>query len=233
MGGDDESKHAPRTTVGVIGGTGPAGSALAARLAASGHGVWLGSRDHHKATDKVAELADRWGDRVASLRGVANRDAATADVVVLATVAESAVGTAADHAAELDGRVVVSMANLLTKQSRGFAAVHPESGSVAVSVQLALPRARVVGAFQNLPARALGDLDNPIDADIVVCGDDADAVGIVMRLTETMTGLHPVDGGPLINAASVEAMTAVLLNVNRARGGEHGVRFVELRHRRS
>ena len=216
-------------TIGIVGGTGPAGSGLAVRLAAAGHEVLLGSRDPDKATQRVAELQAKWDDRVATMRGVANVDAAQADAVVLATVADSVLATAIDLAAVLDGRVVVCMANLLTRVERGFAAVLPEGGSVAVNVQQAVPGARVVGAFQNLPARALAELDQPIAADVVVCGDDAEAVSTIVDLTATIDGLHPFDGGPLVNAAAIEALTAVLLTVNRARKAEHGIRLVDLR----
>jgi NADPH-dependent F420 reductase len=215
--------------VGIVGGTGPAGSGLAVRLAAAGHEVLLGSRDHDKAAQRVAELQAKWSDRVATLHGVANADATHADVVVLATVADSVVATATDLAAELDGRVVVCMANLLTRVERGFAAVLPEDGSVAVNVQQVVPGARIVGAYQNLPARALAELEQAIEADVVVCGDDAEAVATVVELTATVDGLRPFDGGPLVNAAAIEALTAVLLTVNRARKGEHGIRLVDLR----
>jgi 8-hydroxy-5-deazaflavin:NADPH oxidoreductase len=216
-------------SVGIIGGTGPAGSGLAVRFAAAGHPVLLGSRDVEKATTVVKELAEQWGDRVAGLTPVRNAEATDAEIVVLATVADSAVATATDLAAALDGRVVVSMANLLTRGPRGFGAVLPEHGSVAVAIQHAAPGARVVGAYQNLPAKALADLDEAIDADVVICGDDADAVAAVIALTASVDGLNPLDGGPLVNATGIEALTAVLLTVNRARKAEHGIRLVELR----
>jgi hypothetical protein len=199
------------------------------RLAASGHTVLLGSRDEAKARQRVAELHETWGDHVAGIRPVVNRDATNADVVVLATVAEAAVDTARELADHLHGRVLVSMANVLTKAPRGFAAVLPEDCSIAMVVQRTVPDARVVGAFQNLPARALQDLDLALDADVIVCGDDANAVAAVVDITRTIDGLRPVDGGPLTNASAVEAMTAILLNVNKARRAEHAVRIVELR----
>jgi 8-hydroxy-5-deazaflavin:NADPH oxidoreductase len=219
----------PLRRVGIIGGTGPAGSGLAMRLCAAGHTVLLGSRDLGKAKQRVDELHERWGDRLAALVGVTNSDAALGDIVVLATVAESAVATATEHAGELAGRIVVSMANLLTRTDRGFAAEVPPEGSVALAVQRAVPSARVVGAFQNLPAKALGAIDLDLRADVVVCGDDPDAVASVVELIASIEGLHPLDGGPLANAVAVEAFTAVLLTVNRARRAEHGIRIVPLR----
>ncbi|HEX7096724.1 MAG TPA: NAD(P)-binding domain-containing protein, partial [Acidimicrobiales bacterium] len=69
-------------TVGIIGGTGPAGSGLGVRLANAGHTVLLGSRDAERARSVVDDLRGRWGERVASIAGVVNRDATAADIVV-------------------------------------------------------------------------------------------------------------------------------------------------------
>jgi NADPH-dependent F420 reductase len=227
---DDTSpvdNNRPRT-VGLLGGTGPAGSGLAVRLGAAGYDVLLGSRDAARAATRVAELQQKWQGRLGSLQGVANHDATNADVIVLAAAADSVLPLATEHSAALVGHVVVSMANLLKRDSRGFAAVMPPEGSVALALQAVLD-ARVVGAFQNLPAAALVDLDHPLDADVLVCGDDKGAVQAVMHITDAIDGLHAVDAGPLVNTIAVEAMTAVLLTVNRARKHEHSVRIVNLR----
>jgi NADPH-dependent F420 reductase len=190
----EERKDGEKRRIGIIGGTGPAGSGLAARLAASGHVVLLGSRDLDKAKQRVAELQERWGDAVDTLDGVTNAEATTADVVVLATVAESAVATAIEHADALDGRIVISMANLLTRGPRAAAA--PDGGSVAIEVQRAVPRP-VVGASRTSRQGALAEIDHDMDADAVICGDDADAVAVVLEIVDSWTGWQPLDGGPL------------------------------------
>lgn len=231
MSGDTDTPpcgNEPPRVIGLLGGTGPAGSGLAVRLAAAGYEVLLGSREADRAAKRVAELHEQWPGRLGSMRGVANADAIAADVVVLAAAADSVLPLATEHAAALAGRVVVSMANLLRRDSRGFAAVMPPEGSVALAAA-ALLEARVVGAFQNLPAAALADLDHPLAADVLVCGDDKAAVASVVRITDAITGLHGIDAGPLVNTIAVEAMTAVLLTVNRARKHEHSVRIVNLR----
>jgi NADPH-dependent F420 reductase len=215
-------------TIGILGGTGPAGSGLARRLAHAGHHVLLGSRDLARAAQRVTEL-EAGGTRTAgTVTGVTNDDAAHADVLVLATVADSVVATATEHAPAFADRVVICMANQLRRDARGFAAVVMPEGSLATTVQRAAPDARVVGAFQNLPAAALLDLDHRLDADVLVCGDDAAAVQAVIDLTATVAGLHPVDAGPLVNAAGIEALTAVLLTVNRARKADHSIKIVAL-----
>ncbi|MFI5045612.1 MAG: NAD(P)-binding domain-containing protein [Acidimicrobiia bacterium] len=145
--------------IGVVGGTGPAGKGIAARLADAGHDVVLGSRDETRAAGVVAELQERWGDRVATLVPGTNAAAAAEPVVFIATVWDAAVATVRELAAQLDGAVVVSMANGLEKVGRQFRPVMPPEGSVAAAVEAAAPRARVVVALQHVPAAPLGDLD--------------------------------------------------------------------------
>jgi NADPH-dependent F420 reductase len=201
--------------IGVIGATGPAGTALAARLAAVGHEVIAGSRSQERAETAVTELGERWGGRVAGLRPATNEVAAAeGDLVVLATQWEGLVDTARQHADALSGKVVVSMGNALTKQGKAFAAIIPEGGSLAAQVATVAPGARVVAAYQHLPARELADLDLELHGDVLVAGDDAEAVAAVCELTTQIPQLRPVESGPLVNAAGIEAMTAVLLTVN-------------------
>lgn len=214
-------------TVGIVGGTGPAGAGLAVRFAASGLQVLLGSRDAQRAAAKAAELHAAW-PRITPITGVDNQAACAADVVVLATTADAILDTAAALAEDLAGKVTVCMANLMTRTKRGFEAVLPNERSVAASVQMAAPRAIIVGAFQNLPAAALGDLDRRLTADVMVTGDDAAAVQTVIDLTSHVEGLQPIDAGGLANTAGVEALTPILINVNRKRKGEHSVRLVDL-----
>jgi 8-hydroxy-5-deazaflavin:NADPH oxidoreductase len=204
-----------RGVVGVVGATGPAGMGLAARLADAGYDVIAGSRSQERADAAVAELRGTWGDRVASISPATNEVAAAeAAMVVLATQWEGLVDTATALRESLVGKVVVSMGNALVKQGRQFAAIIPEGGSLAVRVASVAPGARVVAAFQHLPARELGDLSTPMHGDVLVCGDDPEAVETVCEMTTWMPELRPVVSGPLVNACGIEALTAVLLTVN-------------------
>ncbi len=189
--------------------------ALAARLADAGYEVIAGSRSLERAEAAVVELRATWGDRVSRLVPATNETAAVeGEIVVLATQWEGLVDTARQHAEALAGKVVVSMANALVKQGRQFAAIIPEGGSLSVQVAAVAPGARVVAAYQHLPARELGDLAVDMHGDVLVCGDDAAAVETVCEMTARMPRLRPVGAGPLVNAAGVEALTAVLLTVN-------------------
>jgi NADPH-dependent F420 reductase len=206
--------------IGILGGTGPAGTGIAARLAALGHVVVIGSRDRERAERTVAELQERWGDRVQTLQAGTNPEAADAEVVVIATVWDAAAPTARSVAGKLDGKVVVAMANGLEKQGSEFVAVLPDEGSIAEAIQAAAPGARVVAALQHVPARALGDLDRELDSGVLVAGDDDDARTIVLDLVEQIPGLRAFDAGSLRNARGIEAVAAPLLTINLRHKGE-------------
>jgi NADPH-dependent F420 reductase len=206
--------------IGVLGGTGPAGKGIAVRLAALGHEVIIGSRDRERAERIVAELQERWGNRVKTLEPGANAQATDADIVILATVWDAAVSTARYLADKLDGKVVVAMANGLEKHGSEFRAVMPDEGSIAEAVQAAAPGARVVAALQHIPARGLGDLDRDLESDVLVAGDDDDARSQVLDLIDEIPGLRAFDAGSLRNARGIEAVAASLLTINLRHKGE-------------
>ncbi|HET6792804.1 MAG TPA: NADPH-dependent F420 reductase [Acidimicrobiales bacterium] len=201
--------------VGILGGTGPAGSALAVRLASVGQEVVIGSRSAERAEGVCAELRGRWPDHSLSLSGADNAGAARSDVVVVATPWDAAASTAASVAGELEGRVVVSMANALAKVGDELQALMPARGSVAEAVQAAVPAARVAAAFHHVPARELGEIDSPVHCDVIVCADDPAAAEAAAGLVDLVPGCSPVHAGSLSAAAAVEAFTAVILQVNR------------------
>lgn len=200
--------------VGILGGTGPAGRALGTRLAANGVEVVLGSRSLERGEEIAAEARAAWPDHILLLRGGTNEDAATCDIVVLATPWDGAVATVIELAAVLEGKLVVSMVNALTRVGREFQALVPVRGSIAATVQAALPKSMVTAAFQHLPARELGAIDQELEADVLICADNAAGANGTATLVEAMPGLRAVQAGSLASANAVEALTAVLLNVN-------------------
>jgi len=200
--------------IGIFGATGPAGSALAVRLASVGYEVLVGSRSQHRADQVVAGLTGQWPDRRLPIVPVVNEEAAEADLVVISTPWDSAATTAHAHSRSLDGKVVVSMANALVRVGSEFQPLIPPRGSVAAHVQAAVPSARVVAAFHHLPAKELGQLDRPVESDVLVCGDDRAAVQTTMDVAARIPGCRPLDAGELSNATAIEAFTAVLLQLN-------------------
>ena len=145
--------------IGILGGTGPAGRGLAVRLAAAGEAVVIGSRDHDRADGIARGLVAAWPEHALSITGASNEITASCDPVVVATPWDSAVATVKPLAPELAGTVVVSMANALAKEGREFMALLPPRGSVAASIQAALPRSLVSASFHHLPASEMEKLD--------------------------------------------------------------------------
>ena len=200
--------------IGILGATGPAGRGLAARLADVGHDVIAGSREAAKAEAVVAELREKWGERVARLTPGDNADACDADVVVVAVNADAALATCRYFADQLQGRIVVSMANDLTRNGSEFNAVLPPHGSIAKEMQALLWRSQVVTAFHLVPAAEFGALDERMESDVVACGDDDDARTTLMEIIRTIPDLRAFDGGSLENAVGMETFAAVLLTIN-------------------
>lgn len=200
--------------VGILGGTGPAGSGLAARLADAGLEVVIGSRSRERAQQTCDDLAKAWPERALPLEAGDNLRAAAAEIVVVATPWDAAAVTVASVAARLTGKVVISMANALAKVGDEFEPLVPPRGSVAAHVQSAAPGAMVAAAFHHLPARALANLNTPIDADVLVCSDHKVAFEQTAELVDLIPNLRPLNAGSLSNAAPIEAVTAVLLQLN-------------------
>jgi NADPH-dependent F420 reductase len=197
-------------TVGILGGTGPAGRGVAVRLASCGHDVVLGSRDAGRAQEVASRLATRGGTVV----GASNDDAALADLVIVATPWDSAVATVSALRAALADKTVISMVNALAKEGRELTPVYPPRGSMAAQIAFALPDSTIVGAFHHLPAAMMEDLDSELDADVIVFSDDDFARTRVAELIDEMPGLRAVVAGSMSLASAVEAFTAVCVSVN-------------------
>jgi hypothetical protein len=200
--------------IGILGGTGPAGRGLAARFASVGYETIIGSRSKYRAMEVRDRLLERWPELRGMLDYGDNAAAAQADMIVIATPWDSAASTAQENEAALAGKVVVSMANALVRVNREFQPLVPPRGSVAAHVQAAVPRCRVVAAFHHLPATELGEIDKPIDSDVLICGDDREGVLLVSEIVSKIPGCRPLDAGELSNATAIEAFTAVLLQLN-------------------
>jgi NADPH-dependent F420 reductase len=199
------------TTVGILGGTGPAGRGVAIRLASAGYDVVLGSRDAARAHDTAATLVPRGSGTV---RGDANDVAASCDLVVVATPWDSAVATAKELKSQLANKTVISMVNALTREGKELLPMYPSRGSMAAQLAYALPESTIVGAFHHLPASQMEDLDSGLSADVVVFSDDAKAGDEVAAIVSTMPGLNGVTAGSMSLASAVEAFTAVCISIN-------------------
>ena len=206
--------HCLGMRIGILGGTGPAGSALAARLASIGFDVVIGSRSSERASEVVVEYVAKFPELEGHLSGGDNAHASLCELLVIATPWDSAATTVQENAASLSGKIVISMANALVRVAGEFQPLLPPRGSVAAHIQAAIPLSRVVAAFHHLPAKELGHIGQPIDSDVLICSDDRDAIQIVSDIVERIPGCRPLDAGLLSNAMAIEAFTAVLLQLN-------------------
>jgi hypothetical protein len=188
---------------------------VAVQFAGIGIEAVVGSRALDRAEETVASLCGRWPDRDLPLVAGENDAAAAADLVVVATPWDGVLATVSSLEDALAGKIVISMANALTRWGKEMIPLLPPTGSVTVAVARALPRSRVVGAFHHLPAGPWSDLNLHLDADVMVCSDDRDARREVVDLVDRLPGLRGVEVGGLGSALAIEALTPALLEVNR------------------
>ena len=200
--------------IGILGGTGPAGSGLGLRLAIAGHDIVIGSRSQARAQEVVSELVAQWPNHSCSIVGGDNAMAADCDLVVVATPWDSAATTVSELSDALRGKIVITMANALVRVGKEFQPLVPPRGSIAAHVQAAIPQSMVVAAFQHLPAKELGNLDHKVDSDVLICSDYPDAIEVVSDLVTCIRGCRPLNTGGLSNALALEAFTAVMLQLN-------------------
>lgn len=201
--------------LGIVGGTGPQGRGLAARWARAGHAVYLGSRSRDKAERVVADLRDVIGPEP-PVHAASNEEAIVrAEIVVLAFPYEAQVATLRELRDAIGRKIVVNVVNPMTFDDLGPKAMPVAAGSAAEECQQLLPDARVVSAFNAVPARRLIRVDEPVDCDVPICSDDDDAGHCVAHLASRMRGVRGIDCGPLRNSRYIENLTPVLLSINR------------------
>jgi NADPH-dependent F420 reductase len=199
-------------TIAILGGTGSEGSGLAARWAQAGHKVVIGSRSPEKAQETALSLSKLTGTPV---QGSSNRDAAAAaEIIVLAVPYAAQQATAEEVRAGLAGKILIDVTVPLVPPKVGRVQL-PSGGSAVVALQEKLGASvRVVSAFQNVSAHQLKHLDHPVDCDVLVCGDDEAARDSVIALAHD-AGMQAWHAGPLANSAAAEALTSVLISINR------------------
>ncbi len=199
--------------IGVLGGTGKEGSGLAYRWALAGHRVVIGSRDAAKALAGADELNQLLGGK-ATVRGAANAEAAQAEVVVLTVPYAAQVATADSVAAQLAGKILIDVTVPLAPPKVDRVQL-PNGESAVVALQRRLGAGvKVVSAFQNVSATHLKDPAHEVDCDVLVCGDDADAREVVVGLAHD-AGLRAWHAGVLANSIAAEALTSVLIAINK------------------
>jgi NADPH-dependent F420 reductase len=205
--------------VALLGGTGKLGPGLAMRFARAGVPVLIGSRDAEKGVAAAAEVREKLGaggDSFAPVEGMDNAWAAARGRIALITVPyEGQAAMLPGLAESLRGKVVVSTA-VPVRFEPGVGPLHVDvpEGSAAQQVAALLPGSHIAAAFHSVSSAELKKLAKPIDAHVVVTGDDAQAKRDTMELVRLLPGARPVDGGPLRCARYSEELTVLLLAVN-------------------
>jgi hypothetical protein len=199
------------SVIGIVGGTGKLGGALAGRWATAGHRVLIGSRSAENAAEQARALGARIGREI---EGHTNLEVARlAEIVVNTTPFEAQAERLGEIAEAVQGKILIETAVPLTPKRIMRVSLPPE-GSAAQRAQAILGEGvRVVSAFHNVAADKLAQ-DAPVACDVLVFGDDKAARGLVADLV-TDAGLRGIEGGSLANSAAAEALTSVLIFINR------------------
>jgi hypothetical protein len=195
--------------IGIVGGTGDFGQGLAERLRRLGEEVVLGSRTPREDFVSNKEACRR------------------SDIVFLSIPPVGVEDMCLQLAGDVRGKITVSVASPIVFGD-GLPAAAPGSISLAETAARAAPGARVVAGFHTVSARALARVDEPLREDVLLCGDDRDAKGVVAALAERLVEGRAIDAGRLEVARWLEPVTAVLLNVNRNYKVNAGVRITGL-----
>jgi NADPH-dependent F420 reductase len=203
--------------VSIVGGTGAFGRALAARLRDLGFDVAVGSREHQRGWERAVELGVRGGSNEEIVKD--------ADLVVLAVKSNAAIDTARELSDAIGDTPVLCVASDLLFTEKG---ILPGREERSLAEELAETiRAPVASGLQSVSAVELSQNDLP-DQDALVCGDDPRAKGLALEVAGKVVGGRAIDVGPLANSRALEALTAVILNVNKQYRGHAGVRLTGL-----
>lgn len=201
----------PPRKIAIIGATGQLGGALARRLVRAGESVIIGSRDAARAQAVATALENETRSRVA---GGSNAEAAAAADLVIVTVPFAAQkATLREIAAHVSGKIVVDTTVPLVPPKVMRVQLPAEGSAAQIASGLLGADTRVVSAFHNVAAHKLAT-DEKIDCDVLVFGDDPQARDAVIRIAESC-GLRALHAGPLANSAAAEALTSVLIFMNK------------------
>jgi hypothetical protein len=214
-------------TIAILGGTGDLGTGLARRWVQAGYNVVIGSRTQEKAEQAASELQTLMQERgvtAASVQPMDNQAAAEAgDIVVLTVPFSHQISTLESVKPALVNKILVDVTVPLVPPKVGRVQL-PEGGSAGQIAQDYLgEQTQVVSAFQNVAAHHLQE-GHALECDVLVCGDKKVAREAVITLVEA-TGMRGFHAGPIANSAAVEAMTSVLITINRQYKCHAGIRI--------
>ncbi len=199
-------------TIAILGGTGDLGTGLAIRWSKAGYKIIIGSRTLTKAQAAVADLEKISPTTPAA--AMENADAAAeGDIVVLTVPAEHQISTLETVKSGLLGKILIDVTVPLVPPKVGTVQLPPEGSAGKRAQDFLGDDVQVVTAFQNVAAHLLKE-DVTIECDVLVAGNKRSARDKVIQLAQQagMTGWH---AGPIENSAAAEALTSVLIQINR------------------
>ncbi|MGI9324399.1 MAG: NADPH-dependent F420 reductase [Pseudomonadales bacterium] len=213
-----------KETIAILGGTGDLGTGLAIRWSKAGHQVVIGSRTLEKAQNAVANLQKISPDTPA--QAMENGDAAAAgDIVVLTVPADHQLSTLGGVKDSLIGKILIDVTVPLVPPKVGTVQLPPEGSAGKRAQDLLGDEVMVVTAFQNIAAHLLQQ-DVVIECDVLVAGNKKAARDRVIELIEE-AGMNGWHAGPIENSAAAEALTSILIQINRKHDISHsGIRIV-------
>jgi hypothetical protein len=217
--------------IALLGGTGDIAEGLVLRWSRVGHRIFIGSRSDEKAKVISSEYRDTLSKHGinSNIEGMVNAEAAlAAEIIVISLPYEHAASTIRQIQGSFTNQIVISPVVPMVKKGRVFVYSPPTQGSAALEIKEALPSTvKLVSAYHNLPAKELRKIEHVLEYDVVMCGDDENAKGIVKKITEEMPNLRALDAGPLEASMMVEAITPLIINLNmRYKPQEFSVKFV-------
>jgi hypothetical protein len=208
-----------------VGGTGPEGLGLAVRFAAAGHAIVIGSRSEERAQEAAETVRARVPK--AQVEGRLNEEAVREGEIVVVTIPFAGHrDTLKALAPAIGAKIVVDVVSPLAFGGRQIRALAVPEGSAAQQAQALLPQAAVAAGFHHLDAGSLMQVEERLEADVLVCGDHPYAKLRTMALAEQITGVRALDGGPLANSRYLEEFTAVLLSLNKNYRAHTALRIV-------
>lgn len=215
-----EPSKAPPGRIAVLGGTGKEGRGLARRWARAGRAVVIGSRDAGRGRAAAEEL--RASVEGGSLEGTSNREAAERCEILVSTLPdESHVEILGEIEDALRGKLLVTATIAWPPGLDG------EPSAAEALAEAIGESCRVVAAFQTVSAKTLSS-EEAEEEDVLVFSDDASARSEAVALIAEM-GLRGVEAGKLANARVAEALTGLLIAVNKLYGVKSsGIRLTGL-----
>ncbi len=206
---------AGKEIISILGGTGDLGGGLARRWSRAGYEIIIGSRTLAKGRVAADELLEEFPDL--NVTGMENRDAADKSEIVVLTVPFSfQIGILETVKPALSGKILIDVTVPLVPPKVGPVQM-PEGGSAGEMAQAFLGAdVQVVSAFQNVGAQHLRE-DHAIQCDVLVSGNKRAAREKVISLVQA-AGLKGWHAGPLANSVAAEALTSVLISINRHHG---------------